>query len=145
MKAKGPVINFHFQKPCTLKERQRLKSFIVSVFKKYKIEAGSLEVIFCSDEFLLDINREYLQHDFFTDIITFDLASPGTPTAGEIYISVDRIRENARSLGVSFNNELHRVIFHGVLHLCGLRDKSASDKQEMRKAEDRLLSRYFAD
>ena len=143
MKAQGPVINFHFQKVCTLKERIRLKVFIVAVLKRYKIKADSINVIFCSDEYLLEINRQYLQHDYFTDIITFDLAAKGTAVNGEIYISIDRVKENARTLGVSFNNELHRVIFHGVLHLCGLKDNRESDKKVMRREEDKLLSRYF--
>ena len=122
----------------------RLKVFIAAALKRYKIKADSLNVIFCSDEYLLDINRRYLQHDYFTDIITFDLAAKGGAVNGEIYISIDRVKENARSVGVSFNNELHRVIFHGVLHLCGLKDKKESDKKVMRREEDKLLSRYFA-
>ncbi|HYC27999.1 MAG TPA: rRNA maturation RNase YbeY, partial [Chitinophagaceae bacterium] len=121
------VINFHFQQAYTLRERTRLRTFIRAVFKKYKIALNSLNLVFCSDEFLLDINRTYLKHDYYTDIITFDLGEG----EAEIYISIDRVRENAKAEGASFNHELHRVIFHGVLHLCGFKDKSARNKSEM--------------
>ena len=143
MKAEGPVINFHFQKPCTLRDRQRLKEFICRIFKSYRRNVNSLDIIFCSDKYLLGINREYLQHDYFTDIVTFDLAEKGSAAIGEMYISVDRVKDNARAEGTSFTNELHRVIFHGVLHLCGLKDKRTKDRELMRKAEDRLLAKYF--
>ena len=93
---------------------------------------------FCSDAYLLDINRTYLQHDYYTDIITFDLEG-----AAEIYISVDRVKENAQAEGVSFKQELHRIIFHGVLHLCGFSDKTASAKIEMTRQENKLLAHYF--
>ncbi len=85
---------------------------------------AELQYIFCSDAYLLDINREYLQHDFFTDIITFDLSEKGQPINAEIYISVERVRDNAANYNSSFRKEIHRVIFHGVLHLCGYKDKS---------------------
>ena len=144
MKGKSPVINFHFQKTCTLKDRRRLKEFIPGIFKAYKTGLSSLDVIFCSDEFLLDMNKEYLQHDYFTDIITFDLSEPGSAVTGEIYISVDRVKDNAKTEGSTFSNELHRVIFHGVLHLCGLGDKKKEEQMKMRKAEDRWLNKYFS-
>ena len=131
-------IKFHFQKPCTLLERTRLRGFIISTFKKHKVSLDSLNIIFCSDAYLLDINRTYLQHDYYTDIITFDLEG-----AAEIYISVDRVKENAQAEGVSFKQELHRIIFHGVLHLCGFSDKTASAKIEMTRQENKLLAHYF--
>ena len=144
MKAEGPVINFHFQKPCSLREGQRLKEFIRRIFKSYRRKVQSLDIIFCSDQYLLEINREYLQHDYFTDIVTFDLAERGAAAIGEMYISVDRVKENAGTEGTSFSDELHRVVFHGVLHLCGLGDKKKADQQKMRKAEDSSLARYFS-
>lgn len=144
MKGERPVINFHFQKACTLSDRRRLKEFIPGIFKSHRTRFSSLEVIFCADEFLLDMNREYLQHDYFTDIITFDLSVPGSGVIGEIYISVDRVRDNAKTEGTTFTNELHRVIFHGVLHLCGLGDKGKEEQLEMRRAENKWLRRYFA-
>lgn len=131
-------INFHFQVPCTLRERKRLRAKVVSVFKKHKVSLESLNIIFCSDEYLLDINRTYLKHDYYTDIITFDLNG-----SAEIYISVDRVRENAKANHATFTHELHRIIFHGVLHLCGFKDKTATAKSEMTRQENRLLAQYF--
>lgn len=143
MKKLAPVITFHFQQLCRLPNRNSLRQAIINALAKYKTLATSLSIIFCSDDFLLDINRTYLQHDYYTDIITFDLAEPGKPVEGEIYISVDRIQENATSEGVSFNHELHRVIFHGVLHLCGFTDHSAMEKASMTEHENTLLDNYF--
>ena len=91
---------------------------------------------------MLEINRQFLTHDFYTDIITFDLSETNAIQA-EIYISVDRVRDNALKLGVSFKSELHRVIFHGVLHLCGYKDKTKGEKEKMRDKEEFYLARYF--
>ena len=126
----------------TLLHRHRLKKYIVSIFRAEGKKIKSLNYIFCSDRALLDINRQFLSHDFYTDIITFDLSETGEINA-EIYISVDRVRENARKLEVSIQSELHRVIFHGVLHLCGYGDKTGSEKSKMRKGEEFYLTRYF--
>jgi probable rRNA maturation factor len=122
-----------------LKDREKLKSFLVTLFKKEGKQLGSLNYIFCTDRALLNINRQYLQHDFYTDIITFDLSETNSKE-GEIYISIDRVRENARQLGHSIKSELLRVIFHGALHLCGYGDKSGKEKQIMRKREDFYLT-----
>src|ERR1700753_4099489 len=114
-----PVIFFHFlEGGFTLSDRRRLKLFILTLFKKEKKKPGEIRYIFCSDDYLLDVNRQFLHHDFYTDIITFELSEPGQPINAEIYISVDRVRDNARSFGTSLKKELHRVIFHGALHLC---------------------------
>ncbi len=143
MKRLKPVISFHFQAVCTLRNRLRLRSKIISVFKEYDLPALSVNIIFCDDDFLLEINKAYLKHDYYTDIITFNLAEPNAPIQGEIYISVDRIKDNAADSGVSFENELHRVIFHGVLHLCGLDDSTPRNKAEMTGLENKLLNQYF--
>ena len=135
-------IHFFFPyKKHILSDRNKLKSFIETLFKKEKTKLGSLQYIFCSDEFLLDINRQYLKHDYFTDIITFDLGDK--ETVGEIYISIDRVKDNAASFKTSFKRELHRVIFHGALHLCGYKDKLNEEKKIMRAKEDRYLQEYF--
>lgn len=126
-----------------LQNRTQLKQFITSIFKSEGKKLESLNYIFCSDEFLLNMNRESLNHDYYTDIITFDLSEPGAPTSGEIYISIDRVRDNAKQLSVSIKEELHRVIFHGALHLCGYKDKSPKDIKAMRAVEDKYLARYF--
>ena len=135
-------IQFHILQPISLEERTRLKQFLITLFKKEKKPLAELSYIFCSDQRLLEINRQFLQHDFYTDIITFPLSDPGQPISGEIYISVDRVRDNAREFGSSIKRELHRVIFHGALHLCGYKDKSPKDEKLMRKMEDKYLTLY---
>jgi len=137
------TIRFHFLSDIGLRDRARLKSFLPSLFKKEKKQLAELQYIFCSDPYLLEINKQYLNHNYYTDIITFDLSEPGQPINAEIYISVDRVRDNALSFGNTLKNELHRVIFHGALHLCGYKDKSQKDEKLMRKLEDRYLKLYF--
>jgi rRNA maturation RNase YbeY len=117
----------------------QIARWIKSIIKKEGKTCGELSVIFCSDEFLLGINQQFLKHDYFTDIITFDYSS-GKNIAGEIYISIDRVKDNATSLGVTFPQELKRVIIHGVLHLLGYRDSTKAQKQAMRLREDACLS-----
>ena len=139
------AIHFFFQKPvASLKQRQQLKQFLLSLFKKEKHPLASLTYIFCSDDELLEINRQFLKHDYYTDIITFNLAPKNAPIEGEIYISIDRVKENALQIGTTITEELHRVVFHGALHLCGYKDKSKADVLEMRKAEDRYIKLYFS-
>ena len=127
----------------TLSNRKKLKLFIEKTFKQNRRKLISLAIIFCTDEYLLDINKRFLQHDYYTDIITFNLAENLDTVEGEIYISVDRIKENALSNKVSKKDELHRIIFHGVLHLCGYSDKSKVDKKVMTLMEDKTLKSYF--
>ena len=127
-----------------LTERRRLKLYIVSLFELHSKRLDSLSYVFCNDKFLLDINRKFLNHDFYTDIITFDMSESKSLLKGEIYISVDRVQENARHLEVSVKEELHRVIFHGALHLCGFKDKSRADKVKMKLEEDRNLLKYLS-
>ncbi len=141
MDKKLPV-KFHFLVYCSLANRTLLKTFIQSIFKKEKRALEKVNVIFCTDQYLLALNRQFLQHDYYTDILSFALSETGKPLAGEIYISVERVRENARSQGSTFTEELHRVIFHGILHFCGYRDKSGSDIRLMRKKEDHYLKGY---
>lgn len=127
-----------------LKARTQLKNFIQQVAKKKGRKITSLNIIFCSDDYLLKINRQYLQHDYYTDIITFDLSenSKGAITA-ELYISIDRVKDNAKQNAAPFYKELHRVIFHGLLHLLGYKDKLKKDQILMRQMEDKLLGDYF--
>ena len=137
-------VHFHFLKGGnSLNERTRLKPFIASVFKKEKKKLGNIQYIFCSDDYLLEMNREHLQHDYYTDIITFGLSGPGEPIEAEVYVSVDRVRDNAHQFGTTVREELHRVIFHGALHLCGYKDKTQKDQGVMRKMEDKYLGLYF--
>ena len=137
-----PSIRFNFLIAASLTDRTRLKKFIGKMVKKEGKPLAALQYIFCSDAYLLAMNREYLHHNFFTDIITFNLSEKSQPINAEIYISVDRVRENAANYNSSFKKELHRVIFHGILHLCGYKDKKPKDAQLMRQMEDEWLALY---
>lgn len=135
-------IRFFFPyKKTILKESNKLKQFIVQLFKKEKTSLQSIQYIFCSDDELLEINRQYLNHDYYTDIITFNLGEAAV--IGEVYISIDRVKDNAATYKTSFKRELHRVIFHGALHLCGYKDKLNAEEKIMRAKEDRYLQEYF--
>jgi len=101
-------------------------------------EFGHINVVFCSDAYLLEMNKSYLKHDYFTDIITFDYVEKGI-VSGDLFISLDRIKDNASAYAVAFMQELYRVVIHGVLHLCGYKDKTESEQAEMRKKENQYL------
>jgi probable rRNA maturation factor len=123
--------------------RTKLRAFIQAIFKKEGKALSNLTYVFCSDQYLLDINRRFLNHDYYTDIITFDISGPKEETEGEIYISIDRVKDNAKLLHQKYNKEMLRVIFHGALHLCGYKDKSKSQQQEMREKEDLYLKIFL--
>lgn len=136
-------VHFHFQKQVDLKLRKKLKAFIPEIFIFNRKLGGNISFVFCSDEYLLNINKDFLQHDYYTDIITFNLSPKGQTTIdAELYISVDRVKDNAFNLKIPLQVELQRVIFHGILHLCGFKDKSKSDILEMRKKEDECLKKF---
>ena len=139
-----PKIFFHSadKAPSQLLHKTKLKLQIEQLFKKERVLLDSLTYVFCSDEYLLKINREFLKHDFYTDIISFDLSEKPVGVIGEIYISLDRVKENAAGLGTSFSEELLRLLFHGALHLCGYRDKKKAEITEMRKKEEQYLRLY---
>jgi rRNA maturation RNase YbeY len=121
-----------------------LKHFIELLFKKEKKALIELTYVFCSDDYLLAINRDFLKHNYYTDIITFDLSENTIQTIGEIYISLDRVNENAKELKISIKEETLRVIFHGALHLCGYKDKSKTEIATMRKKEEFYIRLYNA-
>lgn len=143
MPSESKVYFFFEKRGFALNHRTRLKKYIESIFRTEKKRLGTINYIFCSDERLLEINRKFLHHDYYTDIITFELTTVPSIQA-EVYISIDRVRDNARAIGATFRSELHRVMFHGSLHCCGYGDKTRKAEQEMRRAEDRHLRRYFA-
>ena len=122
-----------------LEDQERIVEWVSEAIEEEGFELGSIDYIFCSDEFLLNINRSHLQHDDYTDIITFPLEE--NPIVGEIYISIDRVKENASTFQTTFEDELHRVMIHGVLHLCGFDDHEEEDIQEIRKKEEDYLDR----
>lgn len=124
--------------------RKKLSSFLRDIVSQYRPEVKKLNLtyIFCSDEYLLGINQQFLNHDTYTDIITFDLSEKQTELIGEIYISIERTADNATRFKVPPQQELHRVIFHGALHLCGFKDKKPADKKIMSAKEDECLSAW---
>lgn len=116
-----------------------LTNWISKVCVDENYNLGDISLIFCSDEYLLDMNRTHLDHDYYTDIITFDYTD-NQIVSGDLFISIDRVRDNASDFNVSFEHELHRVIIHGVLHLCGYKDKSDDEEKLMRTKENNALS-----
>ena len=140
-----PSIQFHyiFDKRFFFPHRKNLKKILLALFKKEECSIETVSYIFCSDAFLLIINQEFLKHNSFTDVITFQLSDQAQPIISDIYISVDRILYNSKFLGVSFTNELHRVIFHGALHLCGFNDNNKKERTIIRKKEDFYLDQYL--
>lgn len=109
---------------------------VATAYGKIPVE---IACIFCSDEKILEVNRQYLDHDYYTDIITFDY-SEGKRLAGDLFISIDTVRTNAEQFGTAYEDELHRVIIHGILHLCGLNDKAPGEREQMEAAENRALA-----
>lgn len=134
-----PEIHFYSQHPSFLiKNKNALKKWVKDTIISENKTPGQISIIFCSDDDLLDLNKQYLNHDTLTDIITFDYSEKDILN-GDVFISIDRVNENAISFDVKFQNELNRVIIHGVLHLCGYKDKTKSDKLNMRSKEDFYL------
>ncbi len=133
------MINFYNEDvDFKLKNKLILKRWIKQVIDSYGFKAGELSYIFCSDDKILEVNRQFLQHDYYTDVITFDYDEDGV-VSGDMYISVDTVRTNAEQYAPSFEREMQRVIIHGVLHLCGLKDKQPDDEKKMRAAEEKAL------
>ncbi len=126
-----------------LRHKRRVHDFLIKMIHQECGLSCRIQYVFCGDEYLRSINLSFLEHDYFTDVITFDLSeNPEKVIEGEIYISVDRVRDNANVMGLGFDCEMLRVIFHGALHLVGYDDKSVSDEVIMRKKEDEWLSLY---
>lgn len=128
-----------------LKDKKALSAFLDALVRQYRpaVKKTALNYIFCDDAYLLEINKQFLDHDTFTDIVTFDMSEDERQLAGEIYISTERVADNAAKFETSYNHELHRVIFHGALHLCGFKDKKPADKKEMTRQEDLCLQQYL--
>lgn len=124
----------------TLKDKIRIRKWIRKSIESEDFKLGELNFIFCTDSYLLRVNQEYLKHDTYTDIITFDNSEDSEVISGDIFISVDRVTENAEKLQVTFNDELHRVMIHGVLHLMGYPDKKKEEKMLMTTKEDFYLA-----
>ena len=120
-------------------KKRETTEWIKAVAASYGKRLGEIAYIFCSDEKILEVNRQYLQHDYYTDIITFDYCE-GDRLSGDLFISLDTIRTNAEQFGASYDDELHRVIIHGILHLCGINDKGPGEREIMEAAETKALA-----
>lgn len=129
-------------KAANIKHKALVKTLIVGLFKEEGAALEQLSYIFCSDAYLLQINQQFLNHDTLTDVITFPLSEVGDPVYGEVYLSTDRIEENAKTFHVEYQNELLRVMIHGALHLCGYTDKSKAQQSQMREKEDYYLKQF---
>ena len=136
------IFFYSADKVVDIKNRSLAKKLIADLFGKEKTDLDRINYIFCSDDYILNINQQYLNHNTLTDIITFPLSNPGEAIYGEIYLSVQRIKENAKTYGVAYQTELLRVLIHGALHLCGYIDKTKKDKLEMRAKEDFYLKAF---
>lgn len=135
------MINYNYETEFSIPNEGDYTSWIEDVVESEEKVLGELSYIFCDDEYLLEINQQYLDHDTLTDIISFDYTE-GNIVSGDIFISVERVRDNALDFKVDFEEELKRVIIHGVLHYCGYKDKSESDEQLMRFKEDEKVKMF---
>ncbi len=135
MSIRFAVQNIDFELP----EPQKVRQWVAEVVQRRGKHVGNLSYLFCDDEHILEVNRQFLDHDTYTDIITFDYVAADL-ISGDILISIDRVGENARTYGVPFEQELHRVVIHGVLHLLGQGDKSPDEAAEMRRQEAEALA-----
>ena len=138
------TVNFHdWNIKSNLKQRRRLKDFCKQIFKKEGKPLQDLNIIFCRDSSLLELNLKFLQHNYFTDTISFTLSKPKNPITGEVYISIDRVRDNASALHHPYQIELITVIIHGCLHLCGYKDKTVINKNSMTSRQDLYVKKWM--
>jgi rRNA maturation RNase YbeY len=135
------MLEFHSENDFKLDDLEQLRDWISLSITKMGKQAGDLNYIFCNDDYLIKINQDYLNHDTYTDIISFDYSDKDI-LSGDIFISTERVEENANTFQVSFKEELRRVLIHGVLHFAGYKDKSEEESKEMRKQEDKYLAIY---
>jgi len=135
-----PTVSFHSeQTDFSLSNESQIADWLTTVCQKEGKTLVEISIIFCSDDYLLDVNKKHLNHDYYTDVITFDY-SEGNDVSGDLFISIDRVVDNAKSFGVSTLDEAHRIIVHGTLHLIGYTDKETNAKEEMTAKEDFYLS-----
>jgi len=134
-----PIFFFKEEIKFRLSRQAALRSWILKLIKKEKHQLSNINFIFCTDTYLRKINKAYLDHDYFTDIITFDNSNLPKTIEGDIYISIERVKANSKTYKSAFEDELHRVMAHGVLHLLGHRDKNKKQQYEMRNREDKWL------
>lgn len=138
------MIEFHFELDFQLINESKYSDWVNRILVSEGFEAGQIDYIFCTDEYLLEINKKYLNHDTLTDIITFDYTK-GVVVSGDIFVSVDRVKDNAEGFDVDVNNELLRVMSHGLLHLMGYGDKKDEEVIEMRTKEDEKIKMFHVE
>ncbi|MGV6845868.1 MAG: rRNA maturation RNase YbeY [Lutibacter sp.] len=136
------MIVFNYEINFKLKDEQKTLNWIESCIKSYQCRIGEINYIFCDDSYLYELNKKYLNQDTLTDIISFDY-TVGKELSGDIFISVERVRENAIKFNQTFDNEINRVIIHGILHYIGFKDKSKDDAKQMRLEEENCLSKWI--
>jgi rRNA maturation RNase YbeY len=132
------MIEFFSETEFRIENKEKIARWINHIIKKEGFEQGEISYVFCDDDYLLRLNEKYLEHDTLTDILTFD-SSNSDRLNGDIFISVERVKENAKEYTTTFSNELHRVMIHGILHLCGYKDKSETESKTMKRKEDEAL------
>jgi rRNA maturation RNase YbeY len=138
------MIEFHYETTFQLDNEKAFISWLSEIVASEQFLMGDVNFIFCNDEYLLKVNQEYLNHDTYTDIITFDY-SEGKTLHGDVFVSIERVKENAHSFEVGFQDELLRVMSHGILHLSGYKDKSDKDAALMRKKEDEKMAMFHVE
>ena len=136
------VYLYSADKPADVENKKAIKDLIISLFHQENTELEKIAFIFCSDEYLLKINKQHLNHNTLTDVITFPISEEDKPVYGEVYLSVDRIKDNAKVFNVEYQNELLRVMVHGALHLCGYTDKTKNAKAQMHERENFYLHQF---
>lgn len=135
------MINYNYELDFQLDNEKNYTEWIENVIISENKELGEVNYVFCDDDYLLEINKQYLNHDYYTDIISFDYSEDNV-IGGDIFISIDRVNENAAEFNVDFLNELKRVMIHGILHYCGYKDKSSSEETLMRNKEEEKIKMF---
>jgi probable rRNA maturation factor len=138
------MINFNYETDFTLDNEEAIAAWLTNVITSENKKEGEINYIFCDDEYLHKINLEYLNHDTLTDIISFDYTM-GNEISGDIFVSVERVKDNAKDFNVAFDEELKRVLVHGVLHYCGYKDKGEAEEQLMRSKEDEKIALFHVE
>lgn len=138
------MISFNYELEFQLENEEQYSSWISNVISSENKKEGDINYIFCDDEYILEINKQYLNHDYYTDIISFDY-SVGNELHGDIFVSIERVRENATEFEVTFDEELKRVLAHGVLHYCGYKDKTEEEELLMRSKEDEKIKMFHVE
>lgn len=138
------MISFNYETDFQLENETQFSDWISRVILSESKKEGDINYIFCDDEYIFEINKQYLDHDYYTDIISFDY-SVGNELNGDIFVSIDRVKENATDFNVTFDEELKRVIIHGILHYCGYKDKSEEDEALMRSKEDEKTKMFHVE